>query len=410
MPTPYTFARASDKTIIDFFQAIHIKDRPDMPNVTINDYLHFPLPAEGGLPPKFANIVGSSSHIVRTVAYSISATQFSVEYIRSGESTFVDKIIYNLGDFLEQAALENFFACLERYFNAAIPVSLTQGAQGALEQSQAILNRVSEAAASIAEQTAKRQSEIDRQLDTLRSENALSLEQSRSELQAGYDGKLATLDEREKLIAEREATLDDRQNTHVRREIHDKMAGLPAEIMEAGLLRHSHQSFFTMIMVAILVAGGLAALAVVTGMQLSRDLPANQLLFLEVTRVLLGLGAGAAFWFTIRQSANRYQQVARWEQQLNTFRLDVERASFLIEGDLEARKLGDSGLPEVMLQSFSRGLFTNDNSEPQDDTVGSAIVHLLSRPASLKIGPAGAEATFDKAGLKQSGKEIEAKG
>jgi len=144
-----------------------------------------------------------------------------------------------------------------------------------------------------------------------------------------------------------------------------------------------------------------------TSTKIDGSLKDNALLFLEVTRLLLGVGAGTAFGFGLRQLSARYRQVAQWEHELNRFRLDVARASFLIEGDLEARKVNNEGLPEIMLTAFSRGLFVGEKSEASDDQVGSAIIHLLNRPAALKIGPNGAEVSVDKAALKKAGKDLE---
>jgi hypothetical protein len=134
----------------------------------------------------------------------------------------------------------------------------------------------------------------------------------------------------------------------------------------------------------------------------------QSIIYGQIRVALQTIGVGLLVWFGLKLATNRYKQVSRWENELHRFRLDTERASFLIEGDLEARKVNDVGLPEVMLDRFSRGLFASGVSDAvsDGDEVGVTLGHLLSRAANVKLGTHGVSVEIDKPGIKKARRDV----
>ncbi len=279
-----------------------------------------------------------------------------------------------------------------------------------MDQTELLLRRVTDAAAVVVEHTAKRQSELDALRQRLEQEADARVEVERQRLEDEHVVRLNALAQQQRDFDEKVSGFDDRANMHVRRQLQGSMANLSTDILSRPLLEASHPSFVLTEVVAIAFAVILIALAAWQSALLTTEHPGGQLLwFGEARVVLLGLGAGALVWYALRQSTTRHRQVSRWENDLNRFRLDTERASFLIEGDLEARKISDAGLPEVMLDRFSRGLFTGGSHETshEGDDVGTALGHLLNRAALVKVGTDGLNVEVKGSGIRKAQKDAD---
>lgn len=188
------------------------------------------------------------------------------------------------------------------------------------------------------------------------------------------------------------------------------MASIATDSLTHNLLQKSDGSFQQARLTAAIFAAVLIGVATWQSLSLTQQ-PATSdtvTLFAEVRILLLGVGAAALIWYALRLSTSRFQQISRWENDLNRFRLDVERAGFLIEGDLEARRVNDVGLPDVMLQRFSQGLFSGTDHSPttDPDEIGSTLGHLLSRAAAVKVGTNGVNVEIDRTGIKRARKDV----
>lgn len=300
-------------------------------------------------------------------------------------------------------------AVINKFVALAPPIDLSPAGSSALDQSGLILNRVSEAAAAIAEHTADRQRDLDEYRREIDEAAAAQVAAERERLRAEHSVAEDALQARVAEFESKTANLDDRENTHVRRELQKSMAKISTEALEQPLLASSQTSFRRTEQIAIGFAFILIVLAGFQTVLLTlRPISDNLVYFGEVRVVLLGLGAGALIWYALRLGGTRHRQIGRWEHELHKFRLDTERASFLIEGELEARKTNGSALPEVMLDRFSRGLFSSSDgdSDRGGDEIGSTLGHLLSRAASVKVGTDGVSVEVDKSGIKKARKDV----
>lgn len=322
---------------------------------------------------------------------------------------------------------------VNRHVAMAPPIAAGPGAETAMDQSQAIINRVSSAVATLVEHTAERQKDLDRTRLLISREADKVIKANKAE--AAEEIRLIgeRFAEKAKALEERELELDDRANTHVRRQFANQMASLSDTQLQSNLLTKSTKSFWVplalcVIPVAILtyiVSNELSFIELFSQniTQIARDAKLsaeqksiligsvnNQIMYTQLRIVLQSIGIAALVWFALRLASSRYSLVSSWERDLHRFRLDTERAGFLVEGDLEARKVNDEGLPDVLLESFSRNLFSSSdgNHGPTgSEGLGGALNALLGQAAKVRVGPDGVNVEVEGKGIRKARKLIE---
>lgn len=114
---------------------------------------------------------------------------------------------------------------------------------------------------------------------------------------------------------------------------------------------------------------------------------------------LLTIGLVGAILYYIRWQSRWAEQFAATENSLKQFHLDVNRANWVVETCLEWRKESDSAIPLSLIESLTRGLFTQNEPGPPAvhpaDELASALVGSASK-ISLAVGDSKIE--YDKPG------------
>lgn len=114
---------------------------------------------------------------------------------------------------------------------------------------------------------------------------------------------------------------------------------------------------------------------------------------------LLTVGLVGAILYYIRWQSRWAEQFAATENSLKQFHLDVNRANWVVETCLEWRKESNSVIPAPLIESLTRGLFTQNDPVPQAihpaDELASALVGSASK-ISLAVGDNKIE--YDKPG------------
>ncbi|NLR72853.1 YueC family protein [Novosphingobium sp. ERN07] len=419
MSTRYSLVSVPDATLIRFFQDITITDSEARPSFSGLNTLNFSLNSEREVPNSFDGIYTSQSAMINKAVYRCPDFGFNVTFFRGHSWTitpqggsswlpnagFVDGLEIEGPDHIQHALL--LANAIKQHLQMAPIPSIGQRSADTLDLASQMLNRLSAAAADLAEHTAKRQRDLDGYKAQIEQRNFEELVEQKEKLELTFEQRQAVLDQREEEISQKISRIDDRENTHVRREIKNKFTGEVESILKEDLLGRSNSQYKHLSLLTIFVGIVLISVAVLSGYAITGLNDQNTLIFLGVSRILLGIGAASCFWFAIRQAAQRYAQVAKWENELHRFRLDAERAAFILEGDLEARKSNSEGLPHVILDRFSRGLFATEPTSDGTDPVGNTLVHLLNRPAGLEVGTNGIKVEVDKASLRKASKEIE---
>ncbi|RJF80922.1 hypothetical protein D3877_11850 [Azospirillum cavernae] len=127
-----------------------------------------------------------------------------------------------------------------------------------------------------------------------------------------------------------------------------------------------------------------------------------------VVLALKPLGLTVAFlglltWY-LRWMNRWFERHSEAEFQLKQFELDVDRASWVVETALEWRQEQQAPMPDHLIESISRNLFSrSEKDEAADmhpaDYLASA---LLGRASGLKLKLPGADLEYDGKALKEA--------
>ncbi|WJS98223.1 hypothetical protein [Novosphingobium humi] len=366
------------------------------------------------IPNRHSGIINDTSFsiIAGVVNYNYQTTNSSsvngfVEYQRDGAAPFIDKIVFG-GQFsaLPDQVRFNILEDVIEFIRMAPPVALNEQGVSALDQTSAILNQITSAALALTKHSAEREKSLDAARDADRARVDVELAAEKARLHALHEEEGQKLDRLQEELEAKALKLDDRENTHVRRSIHKQMAELPNQFLDEGLLKKSYGEFLWISLISSATGIAILAFSFALNYKIVAESRQYVVLIMEITRVILAATGVGMLWYSISTMGRRSRQVEQWEQELIRFRLDVERASFLIEGDLEARKINQTGLPDVMLEAFSRGLFSNEKADHGSDQVGNVLAHLFSNSAKFKVGSNGVEAELNGKGIKKAEKEV----
>ena len=311
-------------------------------------------------------------------------------------------------------------------------------AQAAIHQ--ATLDRLEQLNETLLRTTAEYRDELDRKYD----EKILACEAHFADKQVALEADLvsakAQLQAKEQDLTERMRKIDDRNNTHVRREIRDKMlSDVKARISQFGVSEATQQKRIPVYRAMLALMAALGLMLVFTGFELWRSYTvlADQAevmrsvslsvpetaraLGIEPTAVgtyLSKLGdSNAHYWLWARLGLVTFGLVCaaiyyiKWQNtwadqhitsefQLQQFYLDINRASWVVESCLEWRKETESAIPKELLQSISGGLFEGNGDEmakvlhPADELASA----LLGTASNLKLKVGNNEINFDKPG------------
>jgi hypothetical protein len=270
-----------------------------------------------------------------------------------------------------------------------------------------VVARLEEAMASIGERFVAARVDLEqefeqkrRQQEELLAERMKALEETRSAMTADLDA------ERQKLRA-REQQLDDRDNTHVRRELRDQFKQHLASYKEAFAFTKGTRQ----LRLPIHVATVLSFTVIVLGIWFfaTQPLPPEGWAYVAYLVKPLGLtvaAVGLMTWY-LRWMTHWSDRHADAEFQLKQLELDMDRASWVVETAFEWKNREENAIPDHPLQAVSRNLFTR--VEQNDDTSANPMDQLasalLGQAAHAKLNIAGNEIEFGRRALRQAGRE-----
>ncbi|EGK72485.1 hypothetical protein METUNv1_01250 [Methyloversatilis universalis FAM5] len=269
------------------------------------------------------------------------------------------------------------------------------------------------------------------QVDAEYAEKKKRLEVDGQALTAQVEAKERALDEKLKAI-------DDRDNTHVRREIRDRMLDdVKKRISQFGVSRFTSDKRRPVLVGIILLLAVFVGLLGWTGYEINAmdnqyssmleaiknisawgpekikaaglgadvvahvsatDVDRTHLFWLWGRFTLFSLGLVGTILYYIKWQNRWAEQHIISEFNLQQFYIDVNRANWVIESCLEWRKVTESAIPKELLGSITTGLFVNNQTEPERvihpaDELASA---LLGTASKLKLKVGGSELDFDK--------------
>lgn len=254
------------------------------------------------------------------------------------------------------------------------------------------------------ENESRRQKELDALISVEREKS----EEHRSRLAEEFTKRHLTLDETQKELDALKKSLDDRNNTHVRREIRTTISSIISDRLQNFTVSKATKTQYLTVNAASI--GGFVILAAATiyfGAQIQID-PATKKYGPEsIALIIKSASFGAA---TIALGSwylgwlNRwFQRIADSEFKLQQFRLDIERASWLAETVLEWKSSSQEPFPELLATRLSDGLFQSTGSSADGPrTPASHLAEaLFGSASSAKIRVGDNELNFDRSGIKR---------
>jgi len=211
------------------------------------------------------------------------------------------------------------------------------------------------------------------------------------------------LDKREKGLSELQKKLDDRNNTHVRRDIRSSLLQLAKErLQNFSVSKETRIQYWAVHIVSVIGIVALSAASLMYGSELiAVYADGKSLAFAIALAIKSGLTAAAAItlgaWY-LRWLNRWLQRIADAEFKLQQFRLDIERASWLAETVLEWKSSSTEPFPELLAARLSAGLFASAPSEVDDPQTPAAHLAnaLFGAAASAKIKIGDQEIVFDR--------------
>jgi hypothetical protein len=228
-------------------------------------------------------------------------------------------------------------------------------------------------------------------------------------LEAEYRARADALAKREADLDERKKLLDDRDNTHARRQIQqDVKAILKERNTDFSLTprtirkRWPATAAFVALMLAFAVGSAWAFWAS------TRPLGVGQPFWYPVLRIAVSLSALASVVvFYIRWQDRWSEAHAIEEFRLKRFDLDISRASWLVEVMLEWSS-ANAEFPKELIEKLATGLFEQVSAgplvrHPAEEILGA----LLSSPAAVNLKFPGGDVSLDRKGVKEMGRKAD---
>jgi len=431
-PQRIKIPRLPDRSIIECFRKLGEKYGVTSINVSALAFSHIgnvDLLAESN--QDFQALIEHNSTLVETCSLKISG--LTVTYYRGGQyqpeekSPIFDEIVLSFnaqkGDVSNLDKLD-IVALITSELKAFNP---GRSIESGVSKEQNDLWSIHESTLSRLE---KLNEDLIRQSSDFRASIEVKFDNKSAELEEGIKAKELKLEEenakrieefrfKEKVLKEKIEAIDDRDNTHARREIRNKMLSDVKNRIEKFGVSDATEDKRKPVFIGIVIM--IAAISLMLGYTIfeiymlnfssatGENVVSQNQYWLWVKVSLLSFGLLATILFYIKWQNQWAEQHANSEFQLQQFYLDVNRANWVIESCLEWRKETDSAIPTVLLESVTRNLFHSGSDESENllhpsDELASA---LLGSASNLKLKVGENELEFDKPGKignKKSGK------
>ncbi len=355
---------------------------------------------------------------------SIRIAGLSISFFRGGQyppekqSAIFDEIILNWNP--QQGNLSNtdkldIVALINSELKAYEPgrfieSGLSEEQNQLLSIHQGTLDRLERLNEDLIKQSSDFRDNLEQRFESKTTELEKETKEKQDKLETEHDKRTTEANNKEQEFIDKLGAIDDRDNTHVRRAIRDKMLSDVKERIDTFGVSKSTEKKRTPVFIGILimiVAIALLLMYSIFQLDLLRSYsPTNEGVdttrqyWLWIKISLLSIGLLATILYYIRWQNSWAEQHSSSEFQLQQFHIDVNRANWVIESCLEWRKETDSVIPTALLESITKNLFDNKTGDVEkavhpSDELASA---LLGSASKLKMRVGENELEFDKPG------------
>jgi hypothetical protein len=410
--------RANDRQVLEFYSAI---EKDGFSSVNVRLYGTRPLAAE--------DLEALRASIEKTKSYAIveaSATKDDLALIfergnrkatHNPDRTFLEpslyldsiRISFNNQPLAAPQATE-LIATIDNFFLKNANLNSLGGSEAvseAIAGHHQILSKLEQTTGDVWERLVEARTALEVEYsDRKKNQDTEFLERLRS-AEDERKSKLAELDVERQKLRDREAALDDRDNTHVRRDIRREFKVHLASYREKFTLTKGTQQLrrpIHLAMWAVLVSliGGIYFF-------ISLGPPSSDtfayLLYL-LKPLTLTLAAIGFFTWYLRWMTSWSDRHAEAEFRLKQLELDMDRASWVVETALEWRQHEGTPIPNHLLESVSRNLFALSDAHDQEsiNPVDQLASALLGKAARARLNIGGNQLEFERRALKKAGK------
>lgn len=310
------------------------------------------------------------------------------------------------------AALKRPLLVTEKPETALVPIATHQEILAALEGAVAkVLVDSSQVRSRMDVAFDEKQRALEERYESERKRAADQVDKERERLTEEIAKRAADLEQKTAEIDRRERDLNNRNNTHVRREIRSSLLKLAEErLQNFTVSRKTTAQYWGLNAVSIVGVLGLSAAAIYYGAFSfasgadADTAPSLSVVVAAIVKSGLLLAAAIALGAWYLRWLNRWlQRIADAEFKLQQFRLDIERASWLAETVLEWRSNAQSEpFPEILATRLSAGLFQAAPSDVDDPKTpaGHLAEALFGAASSARLKLGNNEVNLDRKGIK----------
>ena len=375
--------------------------------------------------PVIESVVQGKSSIIFKGTFK--AGSFSFSYYRGGlqrdsESAFFDQISisekprnYHPSTDIVQVEDEvvlQWIAVICKQFKVLNPKRAISGKRSKeqVELSaihEATLTRLETLNEDLIKETQNYRLQLDQEFSSKSNELELKLEREKESLQHEFQSKFNSLENEKNALNELRESIDDKSNTHARRqlrkdiitELKERQTNFTLTERTNKLRRPTSIAMMFLIMVFL-------SFAIYSFYEFS-----NSLTSMDEKNFWVGIFRQALYTFGLVGAllvyirwANKWSELhSQAEFELKKLELDMERASWIVETSLEWKGEKGTEMPEGLMQSLSNNLFMDTDSKKEDlehpsDQLASA---LLGASSLVKMKAGGAEIELDPKKLKK---------
>ncbi|EJB07515.1 hypothetical protein Rleg9DRAFT_6529 [Rhizobium leguminosarum bv. trifolii WSM597] len=293
---------------------------------------------------------------------------------------------------------------------ASLGFNSPQTVQSLLKSHQMMVTRLEGMVVDIGERATRARIELDEEFNARKSELELQFAERQTDAQRTIEEQKRILNEQEEELRTRANLLDDRNNTHARRALHEQLKTRLADRFKKLDLTPQTQSSRTPIHRAVVVTAIILAVliasftyeAITTLSSASSTWSERVLVIAKSATASLGF-LGIISWY-LRWLNRWFERLADAEFQLKQFELDINRAQWVVETAFEWKITQNAPIPDPLLENISRNLFSKSEKDENSDMhpadfLASAILGRASA-VNLKI-PGGGEISLDNRGIRK---------
>ncbi|MQX34421.1 hypothetical protein [Sinorhizobium meliloti] len=284
--------------------------------------------------------------------------------------------------------------------------------QSVLRSHQSMIERLQRMTLEVGEQTTRARGDLEAEYVELKKHLEDQVAAERLEAQKAIDSERATLAQRADEVAARARALDDRNNTHVRRELHEKLkARLADRFKKLDLTPETKKARWPIhlgvaasaALLAYLVYSLTSEALVVTSRE---DSTVAERILVVAKSATASLGfLGIISWY-LRWMNRWFERLAENEFQLKQFELDITRAQWVVETAFEWKISQQSPIPDPLLENISRNLFISSEKDVNADMHPADYLAsaLIGKASNVKLAVPGAEIELGPKALNGAGK------